>query len=164
MGVGPTVFHKTEWSMPNARTGQILFCKTNHSDSIKNFSETDIINMLEFLIDNISAMFGGRVFNRQSAYLWMPLLADLFLIRSNIPAAPAYGVYTSQLIRYARACLSYQAFLDRGLLLIRKLLKQGFILAKFKSSLRKDYGRHHDLVDCSGMSVSQITRDMFHLS
>jgi hypothetical protein len=32
-----------------------------YSDSTKAFSETDIFNMLEFLIDNIFAMFGGRV-------------------------------------------------------------------------------------------------------
>jgi hypothetical protein len=36
----------------------------NHSDSAKKFSETDIINVLEFLIDNIFAMFGGRVFQQ----------------------------------------------------------------------------------------------------
>ena len=29
---------------------------------VKKHSETDIINMLEFLIDNIFAIFGGRVF------------------------------------------------------------------------------------------------------
>ena len=46
-------------------------------------------------------------------------------ICSNIPAAPAYGVYIFQLIRYSRACGSYQDFLDRGLLLTRKLLNQG---------------------------------------
>jgi hypothetical protein len=28
----------------------------------EKFSETEIINMLEFLIDNISVIFGGRVF------------------------------------------------------------------------------------------------------
>jgi hypothetical protein len=43
-------------------------------------------------------------------------------ICSNIPAAPAYGVYISQLIRYSRACGSYQDFFARGLLLTRKLL------------------------------------------
>ena len=43
----------------------------------------------------------------------------------NIPAAPAFGVYISQLIRYSRACGSYQDFLDRGLLLARKLPSQG---------------------------------------
>ena len=37
---------------------------------------------------------------------------------------------------------------------IRKLLNQGF-LVKLKSSLRKFYGRHHDLVDRFGISVWQ---------
>jgi hypothetical protein len=67
--------------------------------------------------------------------------------------------YISQMIRYSRACGSYQDFLDRGLLLTRKLLNQGFLLVKMKSSLRKFY-----LVDRFGISVSQMTTDMFHLS
>jgi hypothetical protein len=60
----------------------------------------------------------------------------------------------SQLLRYSRACGSYQDFLNRGLLLTRKLLNQGFLLVKLKSSLRKFYGLHHDLVDRSGISVT----------
>ena len=66
-----------------------------------------------------------------------------------IPAAPTYGVYLSQLIWYSRACGSYHDLLDRGLLLTRKLLNQGFLVVKLKSSLRKCYGRHHDLVNCT---------------
>ena len=38
---------------------------------------------------------------------------------NNIPAAPTYAVYISQLIRYSRACGNYHDFLDRS----RKLLK-----------------------------------------
>ena len=34
----------------------------HHSDSNKKYSETDIVRMLNFLIDNIFVMFGGRVF------------------------------------------------------------------------------------------------------
>ena len=56
--------------------------KKNRSDSTKKFSDTDIINMLEFLIDNIFAMAGGRVF-QQTVGIPMgtncSLLADLFL-------------------------------------------------------------------------------------
>jgi hypothetical protein len=33
---------------------------------------------------------------------------------------------------------------------------------KLKSSLRKIYDRNHDLVDRYGISVSQMTTDMFH--
>ena len=68
-------------------------------------------------------------------------------ICSYIPTAPAYEVYISQMIRYSGACGSHQDFLDRGLLLTRKLLHQAFLLVKLKSSLRQFYGRHHDLVD-----------------
>ena len=55
----------------------------HHSDSTKKFSETDIYNMLKFLIDNIFVMFGGHVF-QQTVSIPMgtncaPLLADLFL-------------------------------------------------------------------------------------
>ena len=34
-------------------------------------------------------------------------------------------------------------------------------MVKLKSSLRKLYGSHHDLVDRYGISVSQITTNMF---
>ena len=44
-----------------------------------------------------------------------PILNFPFIC-SNIPAAPAYGVYISQLIRYSRVCGSYQDVLDRGLM------------------------------------------------
>jgi hypothetical protein len=54
----------------------------HHSVSTKTFSETDIFNMLEFVIDNIFVIFGGRVF-QQTVGIPMgtncvPLLADLF--------------------------------------------------------------------------------------
>ena len=55
----------------------------HHSDSTKKFSATDIINMLEFLIDNIFVMFGGRVFQQTVGMPrgsnCVPLLAELFL-------------------------------------------------------------------------------------
>jgi hypothetical protein len=67
-------------------------------------------------------------------------IVNFQFICSDIPAEPAYGVYNSQLIRYSRACDSYQDFIEGGLLLTRKRPNQGFLLVKF-------YGRHHDLVD-----------------
>ena len=85
------------------------------------------------------------------------LIVKIPFICSNIPAAPVYGIYISQLILYSRACGSYQDFLDRGQLLTRKLLNQRLLLVKLTTSLRKFYGRHHDLVDRYGIFVSQMT-------
>jgi hypothetical protein len=59
------------------------YCVKHLSDSTKKFSETDIFNRLEFLNDNIFAMFGARVFQQT---VGMPIgtncahfLANLFL-------------------------------------------------------------------------------------
>jgi hypothetical protein len=60
-------------------------------------------------------------------------IVNLPFICSNIPAAPAYGVYISHLIRYYRACGTYQDFLDRGFVLTRKQLNQGFLLVQLES-------------------------------
>ena len=54
-----------------------------HSDSKHKYTEDDIINMLEFLVDNIFVVFGGKVF-QQIVGIPMgtncaPLLADIFL-------------------------------------------------------------------------------------
>ena len=52
-------------------------------------------------------------------------------------------------------------FLERAQLLSQKLLSQGYVKPKLESLLRKFYGRHHELVDHYGISVSQMTMDMF---
>ena len=36
-------------------------------------------------------------------------------LSSNTPSSPAYGVFISQLIRYARACSSYECFILRAM-------------------------------------------------
>jgi hypothetical protein len=56
--------------------------KKTTSDSTTKFSETDIINMLQSLIDNIVVIFGGRVFQPTDGIPiginCASLLADLF--------------------------------------------------------------------------------------
>jgi hypothetical protein len=96
-------------------------------------------------------------------YLNVPIVNFPF-IGSNNSAAPAYGVYISQLIRYSRAFVSYQDSLDRRLLLTMNLLSKGFLWVKLKSSLQKFCGRNHDMVARYGIYVPQMTTDMFHLS
>ena len=55
-------------------------------------------------------------------------------LSSNIPSSPAYGVFISQLIRYARACSSYESFILRAMRLSNKLLGQGYVKERLKSS------------------------------
>ena len=79
--------------------------------------------------------------------------------RSNIPSSPAYGVFISQLIRYARICTSYECFIPRVVRLPCKLLGQGYVRESLKSSLRKFYGRYGDLIK-NEVSLSQRLHDI----
>ena len=64
---------------------------------------------------------------------------------SNIPSAPAYGVYASQVIRYVRCCSNYSDFLLRHRALVTRLL-QGYKVNRLSNTFKKFYGRHTDLV------------------
>jgi len=88
-----------------------------------------------------------------------PVVNFLF-ISSNIPVSPAYGVYISKIKRYSRACAQYSGLLDSAQLLTQKLLKQGYVAPRLKSSLRKLYGGHRKLVDRYEISISQMTMDL----
>ena len=70
-------------------------------------------------------------------------------LSNNSPSSPAYGVFISQLIRYAGAVR-----------LSSKLLGQGYVMERLKSSLRKFYGRYGDLIKHYEVSLSQMLHDI----
>ena len=78
---------------------------------------------------------------------------------SNIPSAPAYGVYASQLIRYARCCSNYSDFLSRHRAPVTRLLSQGCKVNRLSKTFKKFYGRHTDLVGQYKKSVCQMFAD-----
>jgi hypothetical protein len=80
---------------------------------------------------------------------------------SNIPLSPAYGVYISQLMRYARACFAYEDFSIRGKLLTEKLMLQEYNESRLQSSFRKFYGRYNDLVCDYKLSLAHMLNDLF---
>ena len=80
---------------------------------------------------------------------------------SSIPASPAYGVYISQLIRYARASRNYSDFLKRPLHLRNRLLDQGYAKIHLIRSLKKFIFRYQDLVEIYSVSAEKIISDGF---
>ena len=59
---------------------------------------------------------------------------------------PSYGVYISQLIRFARVCSHVDDFNTRNKSLTAKLLKQGYRYHKLKKAFSKFYRRHYELI------------------
>ena len=82
-------------------------------------------------------------------------------LSSNIPLSPAYGVYISQMIRYARACSTYEQFIYRGKLLTDKLLSQGYQEPRLVSTFHKFYGHYNDLVCDDRASMCEMLSFLF---
>ena len=85
-------------------------------------------------------------------------------ICSNISAAPAYGVYITQLMRYYRACGSYQEDLHGRLLLNRKGVELRVPIGKVEVITSTVLRSNRELVNRYRISMSQMTTDMFSLS
>jgi hypothetical protein len=56
----------------------------------------------------------------------------------------------------------YEDFSKRGKLLTKKLMLQGYNESRWKSSLRKFYGRYNDLVCDYKFSLAHMLDDFFH--
>ena len=64
----------------------------------------------------------------------------------DVPRSTSYGVYISQLIRFARASSYVADFNTCNKLLTQKLLKQGYRYHKLRKTFSKFYRRYYDLI------------------
>ena len=147
-------------SLNNSRFGDYIDFIYPEELEIKDTTETSMCaSYLDILLEiDKNQHLTTRLYDKRDDFNF-PIVNFPFLC-SNIPECPAYGVYISQLIRYARACSEYQDFLARGLILTNKLLKQGYVAVKLKTAFKKFYGRHHELVNKYNRSVSDIIADL----
>ena len=65
----------------------------------------------------------------------------------DVPRTTSYGVYVSQLIRFARACGDVEDFNERNRVITSKLLQQGFRYHKLHKAFSKFYRRNKHLMD-----------------
>ena len=129
---------------------ELTISETTESTSVASYLDLLFIrdksnNITTTLYDKRDA-FGFHIVN-------FPFMSN------NIPSAPAYGVYVSQLIRYARCCSNYSDFLLRDRALVTKLLSQGYKVNRLSNTLKKFYGRHTDLVGKYKKNVCQMFAD-----
>ena len=75
---------------------------------------------------------------------------------SDVPRSTSYGVYISQLIRFARASSIVADFNTRNKLLTQKLLKQGYRYHKLRKTFSKFYRRYYDLIFKSQVGLKSL--------
>ena len=88
-------------------------------------------------------------------------------LSSNIPSSSSYGVYISQLIRYATCCSHYCSHNDDfrycHKCLVGRLLSHGYIALRLEKSFKKFYGRYQDIIEKYQRSVKWMIRSQHSL-
>ena len=76
----------------------------------------------------------------------------------DVPRSTSYGVYISQLIRFARASSYVADFNTRNKLLTQKLLKGGYWYHKLHKTFSKFYRRYYDLISKFQVGLKSLLR------
>ena len=74
----------------------------------------------------------------------------------DVPRHTSYGVYISQLIRFARASSNLNDCICRNKALSDKLLRQGYLYFKLREAFSKFYRRHSALVEKYSLSLKTL--------
>ena len=74
----------------------------------------------------------------------------------DVPRRTSYGVYVSQLIRFARASSNLTDFNYRNKALTAKLLRQGYRYFKLRKAFSKFYRRHSALLEKYSFSLKTL--------
>ena len=74
----------------------------------------------------------------------------------DVPRRPSYGVYISQLIRFARVCSHVDDFNTRNKCLTAKLLKQGYRYHKLRKAFSKFYRRHYESISKFNVGLKSL--------
>ena len=85
-------------------------------------------------------------------------LTNFLLLDGDVPRSTSYGVYISQLIRFARASNYFTDFNTRNKLLTQKLLKQGYRYHNLRKTFSKFYRRYYDLISKFQVGLKSLLR------
>ena len=106
--------------------------KTNTSDTEAPFLD------LHLSISN--GFVSSKIYDKRDDLVNFPFLDG------DVPRSTSYGVYISQLIRFARVSSHVVDFNARNKSLTAKLLQQGYRYHKLQKTFSKFYRRHYELV------------------
>ena len=96
--------------------------KANSSDTEAPF--------LDLNLSITNGIVSSKIYDKQDDFNFE--IVNFPFLDGDVPRSPSYGVYISQLIRFARVCSNIDDFNNRNLFLTAKLLKQGYRYHKIR--------------------------------
>ena len=129
---------------------ELTISETTESTSIASYLDL-------FFIRDKSNNITTKLYDKRDAFAFY--IVNFPFMSSNIPSAPAYGVYASQLIRHDHCCSNYSDFLLHHMALVTRVLSQGYKVNHLSNTFKKFYGRHTVLVGQYKKNVCQMFAD-----
>ena len=134
-----TIFTLTKWW-----TGYTL--QQYYSDTEASFLD------LNLCISN--GTVSTKIYDKQDDFDFD--IVNFPFLDGDVPRRTSYGVYISQLIRFARASSNLNDFNYRNKALTAKLLRQGYRCYKLRKAFSKLYRRHSALVEKYSVSLKTL--------
>ena len=110
---------------------------------------------LDLLITIKDAKFHTKLYDKRDDFNFR-VVNYPYPVASNIPEKPAYGVYASRIISFARACDDYTDFSERHISLCDTLLRQGYRYRYLVKQLRSTYLKHVTVFSKYDKSIEDI--------
>ena len=129
-----------EKHIPDIYARELQLNKANTSDKETSF--------LDLNIKVIGSDVHTSVYDKRDDF-GFPIVNFPWL-SGDVPRLPSYGVYISQLVRFARCCTSVSDFNSKNLQLTSKLLTQGYRYHKLRKTFGKFFRSYSDLLSKFG--------------
>ena len=127
---------------------ELTLNKANISDQAASFLDLDIS-----IKDNV---LSTKIYDKRDDFNFD--IVNYPYLDGDVPRSTSYGVYISQLIRFARACTSIEDFNTRNRTITEKLLKQGYRYVKLRKSFSKFYYRNLPLISKYKCNLKTLLR------
>lgn len=116
---------------------ELKLIKANNSDT-----DTSFLDLHLSIVNNVIVT---KIYDKRDDFTFD--IVNYPHLDGDVPRATSYGVYISQLTRFARACSNVSDFNYRNQVITDKLLKQGFRYHKLRRTFTKFYRRNEFLLD-----------------
>ena len=122
--------------IPDIYPRELQLNKANTSDKVTSF--------LDLNIKVVGSNIHTSVYDKRDDF-GFPLVNFPWL-SGDVPRLPSYGIYISQLVRFARCCTSVFDFHSKNLQITSKLLTQGYRYHKLRKTFGKFFRSYSELL------------------
>ena len=118
-----------------------------------NISDTEA----PFLHLSVEKGFVSKIYDKRDDFDFD--IVNFPFLDGDVPRRASYGVYISQLIRFARVCNHVTDFNARNKCLMAKLLQQGYRHHKLRKTFSKFYRRHYELISIYNVGLKTLLNE-----